>query len=368
MKTNRRVWLKQIGLGIVGASIPTLQVNAFTNSTLFQEQDTNNLPIILRSNENPYGPSPLALKAISNNIKLTNRYNWDIAPELIAELAKKNNVEENNILLGAGSTEILDLVAKYIAAEKSNYVIADPSYDYWTKTMDNLGVRKIKVALTADKKIDLSKMFEAINQETKLIYICNPNNPTGTICEREQLVTLIKKTPKNVTILVDEAYLEYTKEKTLTELIKSIPNLIIVKTFSKIHGLAGARIGYAVADSSLLDTLRSLQSNTNNSVSFLSKLAAIASIKDDKFINDCYVLNENVRKFTITELTNLNIKCIPSGTNFLYFSLLNYPKDYFGNLEKNKIQGTRIYEEDGKWTRITIGTLDEMRKFIAALK
>lgn len=369
MKTNRRIWLKQVGLGMVGASIPTLQVNAFTNSFLFQEKGNHDSsPIILRSNENPYGPSPLTLKAISNNIKLTNRYNWDIAPELIMELAKKNNVEENNILLGAGSTEILDLVAKYTASEKSNYIIADPSYDYWTITMDNLGASKVKVALTADKKIDLPKMFEAINQDTKLIYICNPNNPTGTICERDQLITLIKKTPKNVIILVDEAYLEYTKEKTITELIKLIPNLIIVKTFSKIHGLAGARIGYAVADSSLLDALRNLQSNTNNSVSVLSKLAAIASIKDEQFINDCYVLNENVRKFTITELTRLNIKCIPSGTNFLYFSLLNYPKDYFENLEKNTIQGTRIYEENGKWTRITIGTLDEMRRFVAALK
>lgn len=366
MKTNRRVWLKQIGLGIVGASIPTLQVNAFTNPALFQEHDKS--PIILRSNENPYGPSPLALKAISNNIKSTNRYNWGTASELITELAKKNNVEESNIFIGAGSTEILDLVAKYIASEKANYVIADPSYDYWTTTMDNLGMNKVKVALTADKKIDLSKMFNAINQDTKLIYICNPNNPTGTICERDQLVTLIKKAPKNVTILVDEAYLEYTKEKTLTELIKSTPNLIIVKTFSKVYGLAGARIGYAVADPNLLDALRNLQSNTNNSISFLSKLAAIASIKDDQFVHDCYSLNESVRKFTITELTNLNIKCIPSGTNFLYFSLLNYPKDYFGNLERNKIQGTRIYEEDGKWTRITIGTLDEMRTFIAALK
>lgn len=312
-----------------------------------------------------------------DNANISNRYNWNIADQLISDLAKRNTIKDENILLGAGSTEILDLVAKLISVEKelepkatgnANYVIADPSYDYWTVTLDNFGLTKNKVPLTADKKINLKAMLEAVNQYTKLIYICNPNNPTGTICEREALVEFVKKISQNTIVLIDEAYLEFTKQQSLSSLVDDHKNIIIAKTFSKIYGLAGARIGYAIANKTIIDNLANLQSNTNNSVSVLSKLAAIASLKDDKFVSDCYSLNENVRKYTISELKKLNCKCISSNTNFIYFSLAEYNKDYFSQLEDNNIQGGRIYEEQGKWTRITVGKMDEMKKFIKAIQ
>lgn len=287
---------------------------------------------------------------------------------MVSELAKRNSVKEENILLGAGSTEILDLVAKFVALEKGNYVIADPSYDYWTVVLDNLGLTKNKIPLTTDKKINLQAMLKAVNQETKLVYICNPNNPTTTICEREALVEFVKNIPKNTIILIDEAYLEFTKQKSLSNMINEHKNIIVAKTFSKIYGLAGARIGYAIANTELINNLDKLQSNTNNSVSVLSKLAAIASLKDEKFVSNCFLLNENARKYTISELKKLNCECISSNTNFIYFSLANYKKDYFKQLENNNIEGGRIYEEQGKWTRITVGKMDEMKKFITALQ
>jgi len=324
--------------------------------------------IYLRSNENPYGPSALARKAFADNAHLSNRYNWDIADQLIADLAKRNNVKDENILLGAGSTEILDLVAKFISPEKGNYVIADPSYDYWTVTLDNLGLTKNNVPLTSDKKIDLKAMLEAVNRDTKLVYICNPNNPTGTMCERDALVEFITRISPNTIVLIDEAYLDFTKQQSLSNLIKDHKNIIIAKTFSKIYGLAGARIGYAITDKTIIDKLSNLQSNTNNSVSVLSKLAAIASLKDDKFVSDCYSLNETVRQYTISELEKLNCACITSNTNFIYFSLSNYKKDYFKLLEYNNIQGGRIYEEQGQWTRITVGRMEEMKQFIKAIR
>jgi histidinol-phosphate aminotransferase len=279
--------------------------------------------------------------------------------------------------LGAGSTEILDLVAKFVSLDKgheqkvtgnANYVIADPSYDYWTVTLDNLGLAKNKIPLTTDKKINLQAMLEAVNQDTKLVYICNPNNPTGTICEREALVEFVTKISQNTIVLIDEAYLEFTKQQSISNLIKDNKNIIIAKTFSKIYGLAGARIGYAIANKTIIDLLANLQSNSNNSVSVLSKLAAIASLKDDGFVSNCYLLNENVRQYTISELQKIHCECIPSNTNFIYFSLSNYKKDYFKQLENNTIQGGRIYEEQGKWTRITVGKMDEMKKFIKAIQ
>ena len=379
MDANRRLWVKKIGLGVAGIGLtnfnslasPLLSENLITSF----ENDANT--IFLRSNENPYGPSPLARKTFLDNATISNRYNWDIATQLIADLAKKNNVKDENIILGAGSTEILDSVAKFVSLNKGdepkvtgnpNYVIAHPSYDYWTVTLDNLGLTKNSVPLTTDKKVNLKAMLEAVNQDTKLVYICNPNNPTGTICERDALVEFVTKIPQNTIILIDEAYLDYTKQESLCNILSDHKNIIISKTFSKIYGLAGARIGYAIADKTIIDNLANLQSNTNNSVSVLSKLAAIASLKDDKFVSNCYLLNENARQYTINELEKLNCECITSNTNFIYFSLAKYNKDYFKQLENNNIEGGRIYEEQGKWTRITVGKMEEMRKFIKALQ
>lgn len=370
METNRRLWLKKIGIGVAGIGL--INFNSFASPFVSEnlidtfENDTN--LILLRSNENPYGPSPLARKAFVDNVNISNRYNWDIETQIISDLAKRNNVKDENIMLGAGSTEILDLVAKLVSTGIGNYVIADPSYDYWTVTLDNFGLTKNKVPLTTDKKINLQAMLEAINQDTKLVYICNPNNPTGTICEREVLVEFVTKIPQNTIVLIDEAYLDFTKQQSLSNLVNDHKNIIITKTFSKIYGLAGARIGYAIANKTIIDNLANSQSNTNNSVSVVSKLAAIASLKDDKFVSDCYLQNENVRQYTINELKKLNCECISSNTNFIYFSLSNYNKDYFKQLENNNIEGGRMYEEQGKWTRITVGKMYEMKKFIKALQ
>ena len=370
MTANRRLWLKQIGLGIAGIGLTNIKSYAspILSENVFDDLDNKDKTIILRSNENPYGPSPLARKAFVDNVNISNRYNWDLESKLISAIAAKNSVKEVNILLGAGSTEILDIVAKYASLEKGNYVMADPSYDYWTVTLDNLGLKRNKTPLTPDKKIDLQAMLEAVNKDTKLVYICNPNNPTGTICERDELVNFITRIPSTTLVLVDEAYLEFTKQQSLCNLIDSLPNLIIAKTFSKIYGLAGARIGYAIANSIMINKLTNMQSNTNNSVSVLSKLAVIASLKDDNFVSQCYSLNKATRDYTISELKKLNCECIDSNTNFIYFSLANFNKDYFKLLENNNIQGTRFYEENGKWTRITVGKMDEMKKFIKALQ
>lgn len=370
METNRRLWLKKIGIGIAGIGLTNF--NSFASPLVSEnlinsfENDAN--LIFLRSNENPYGPSPLARKAFVDNANISNRYNWDVATQLISDLAIRNSVKDENILLGAGSTEILDLVAKFVSLGKGNYVIADPSYDYWTVTLDNFGLTKNKVPLTTDKKINLQAMLAAVNQDTKLVYICNPNNPTGTICEREALVEFVTKISQNTIVLIDEAYLDFTKQQSLSNIVNGHKNIIITKTFSKMYGLAGARIGYTIANKTIIDSLVNLQSNTNNSVSILSKLAAMASLKDDKFVSNCYLLNENVRQYTINELKKLNCECISSNTNFIYFSLAKYNKDYFKQLEDNNIEGGRIYEEQGKWTRITVGKMDEMKKFIKAIQ
>ena len=254
------------------------------------------------------------------------------------------------------------------ALEKGNFILAEPTFNYWSERAEILGLKKIAVSLTADKKHNLPAMLQAITADTKLIYVCNPNNPTGTICDREELLTFIKEATKKTMVLVDEAYIDFTNQKSLSNLVAENKNLIIAKTFSKIYGLAGGRIGYALAQKATIDRLAQLQSWANGSVSVVSTAGALASLKDESFTNETKSLTEKARQYTIEQLEKLNIKCIPSNTNFIYFSLENYKKDYFKQLEIYKIIGTKIYEDSGKWSRITVGTIDEMQKFINALK
>ncbi len=245
--------------------------------------------------------------------------------------------------------------------------MADPTYSYWSHTAQALGLKKIAVPLTADKRHDLPAMLKAIQPDTRLIYICNPNNPTGTICDREALTAFVQEATKKTLVLVDEAYIDFTKQQSLSALVLENKNLVIAKTFSKIYGLAGARLGYAIAHAATLEQLGQLQSWVNGGVSVVSVAGALASLNDEAFVKDTYTLNEKAKAYTIKEFERFSIPSIPSHTNFLYFSLASYTKDFFEQLKKNNIARTRIYEEQGKWSRITIGTMQEMQRFIGAL-
>jgi len=365
--SNRRNWIKQTSLGLVGLGIIPLE--SFAMPTKEDVPDAKEESLIrLRSNENPYGPSALARNAMSTSIKVSNRYNWELLDELIREIAQKHAVTDQNIVLGAGSSEILNVVALYASKKPGNLIIADTTFDYWTVTAENVGLKKITIPLTADKKHDLTAMLDAIDSDTRLIYICNPNNPTGTICESEALLNFIKEATKRTKVLVDEAYLDYTDQPSLANLVTENKNLIIAKTFSKIYGLAGSRIGYALAHSEIIQEMNQLQFATNGSVSVVSASGALASLKDNTFVAETISLTTAARKYTMQQLEHLKIRCIPSHTNFVYFSLEHYNKDFFEQLKKNNILGTKIYEEKGKWSRITIGTLKEMQQFIKALE
>jgi histidinol-phosphate aminotransferase len=195
MQTNRRNWLRQLSIVTAGLSVGPLKTFASPPNNHFKKNKGDS-PIILRSNENPYGPSPLAKLAMTEHINSSNRYNWNLGSELINALAKKNEVAVENILLGSGSTEILDLTVRFAARQKGNFIIADPSYGYWTDTAQKLGLTKMAVPLTADKKHDLPAILKATKPATRLVYLCNPNNPTGTICERDAIVKFIAEATK----------------------------------------------------------------------------------------------------------------------------------------------------------------------------
>ena len=167
--------------------------------------------------------------------------------------------------------------------------------------------------------------------------------------------------------MIDEAYIDFSGQESVCKLVMENKNLVIAKTFSKIYGLAGARVGYAIANDSTLEQISLLQSWPNGGISAVSVAAALASLQDENFVKETFSLNEKAKQYTIQQLKLLKIPCIPSCSNFIYFSLADYKKDFFEQLKNNNISGTKIYEENGKWSRITIGTMDEMQKFISAL-
>ncbi len=363
---DRRSWLIKSGLVLTGLSIlPTRGIS--WPSTSQHDGGKDEGPINLSSNENPYGPSPAARTAMAESIRISNRYQWKMIADLRSAIASKNDVTADNILLGAGSTEIIDNAIQLAALQKGTFVVAGLTFSRWSDAAERSGLQKIAVPLTADRRHDLAAMQRAIKPGTSMVYVCNPNNPTGTICNRKELVSFIKEATKKTMVLVDEAYLEYAKETSVSEIAVANKNLVVIKTFSKIYGLAGSRVGYAIAHKDTIERLSQLRSGAHMGVAAATLAGALASIKDDGFVDSTCSSNKKAREYTIAKLEHLGIRCIPSHTNFIYFSLANYKNDFFDRLKTNNILGTGIFEEEGKWSRITVGSMQEMEQFIGAI-
>ena len=367
METDRRHWLKKMGLIAAGLWLPGITAKAMPVGKYVFDEEAGQ-PVRLSSNENPYGPSPHALDAMIMMIGSSNRYQWQMIRDLKAAIAVHEGLTAEHVLVGAGSTQIIDACIQYCSGLKGTFVYADPTFSRWKDSAANAGLKGQPVPLSSDKSHDLPAMQRRVNADTRFVYICNPNNPTGTICPYNKLVAFVRQVSRNATVLVDEAYLDYSGEPSLAALVKDNKNLIIIKTFSKVYGLAGGRIGYALAHSETIDRMNKLQSGSDIGISATSLAAALASLKDREFVRTVSTKNEQVRNYTVAALGELNIRCIPSHTNFLYFSLEGYSKDYFGRLKANNIEGTYLFEEQGKWSRITIGTMEEMQLFIKALQ
>lgn len=362
MNINRRDWLKTAFLGSAALTLSPLEFLA-NETPNFNELKNSNETIRLCFNENPFGTSPKALEAMQKSLSLSSRYDFKLADVLCEKIAGNNNVKKENILVSAGSSFLLELITKYVSLDKGHIIIPDPSFTIFAPIAEFLGMSKSVIELNDKKKIDLEKMKSSIQKDTKLIYICNPNNPTGDSLSRLEIENFIKSIPDNIIVLVDEAYIEFTTQKSLSDLVDVYKNLIVTRTFSKLYGFAGARLGYAIGNPKLIVELKKLQSWSGAEISVVTMAGAIAGMDDKEFINKVLDNNQKAKDFTISEFNIRGIKTIPSSANFVYFSLENYKSDYFKKLKEAKILGGKTYEEKGKWTRISLGTIEEMRKY-----
>ncbi|HEX6846996.1 MAG TPA: aminotransferase class I/II-fold pyridoxal phosphate-dependent enzyme [Chitinophagaceae bacterium] len=368
--SSRRQWLQQSSFALLGLGI---SFRSMGNEEGFKRIITaENGLINLGSNENPYGISAKAKQAILEMMGETNRYSFNVASLQTAKkrLSDYYRVGEDQVLITAGSGEGLAMLARHF--NKGNIVTADITFGVLPNTAKKIGTKVIEIPLTKEKVHDLPAMMKAINSETQLVYICNPANPTATIVQADELQRFSEEASKKTVVLIDEAYNEFFDDPTsqsMIGLIEKNPNILVIKTFSKIHAMAGLRIGFIVGHPSLIKKLQpGYFQSSQLAVSVLSLNAALASLDDEVHKLKSKQLNEAARKYTIDEMKEMGIQVIPSYTNFIFYSVKKYPGDYAADMfNKHKIVMRANNYSDGQWARVSVGTMDEMKQFIRVI-
>ena len=383
---SRRSWIKSsavtaggliAGLGLVknASANPAFGMKPYKSTYNLLERyhiappDMENLKARLLANENPWGPSKKAVAAIAASAAKGNRYVYSSCLKMIDILAEKEGVPSSHILLAPGSTDVLEKVAFALCGKGGNVVSADPSYMSLVNTATSIGATWKNVPLRADYAHDLKAMAQAVDGDTKLVYICNPNNPTGTLTPIEEIIPFGKEVAPKVPVFIDEAYLELLEKpetQTAVSLIKDGYDVIISRTFSKIHGMAGLRIGYMIAKPERVKMLQDLV-RTEMGISVTSLEGALASLKDTAFQEFTRTNNMKNRAYVFDELKKAGLSPIPSYTSFILFPIQMPVKEMMTKmLDKGVgIRGYDIHEKP--YARVSMGTMDELKLFVKTL-
>jgi histidinol-phosphate aminotransferase len=288
---------------------------------------------------------------------------------MMAMLAKKEGVPEDHILLAPGSTDILEKTAIALCMKGGNVVSADPSYLSLVKTAEAIGATWKNIPLKKDYSHDLNAMASAIDGQTKLVYICNPNNPTGTLTPSDEIRSFCKNVSSKVPVFIDEAYLELMdspEKETCVGLIKDGHDVIIARTFSKIHGMAGLRMGYMVAKPERIKSIKDLV-RTEMGICVTSLEGAMASLEDIEFQEFTRKNNKENRTYVFNALKKAGLNPIPSYTSFILFPIEEPAKDFVAKMMAKGV-GIRGYTINGKpYSRVSMGTVEEVELFVKCL-
>jgi histidinol-phosphate aminotransferase len=359
--SSRRQWIRNTAAAVAAMSIaPSLFA---TEKERYRAAGM----ILLNSNENAYGPSEATRKAMAEALINSNRYPDEQIPVLKQQIAEFWGVGKENILMGAGSSEILGLTSLMVSSVKGHVIIADPCYRVWNSQAEAFGLSFKRIPLASDKTHDLAGMMSAIDNNTRMVYVCNPNNPVGTYVEDHLLRAFVTECSKKCMVLVDEAYTEFANLPTLKDIAVTNPNVIVAKTFSKIYGLAGARVGYAIAHPDTIKKLGSLQPWNDVSVSVVTAAAASAALKDQAFVKDCREKTKQAREMCYDCFKQLSLDYIPSHTSFILFNIDKIGADFSQKMQAKNIFVQYREHFGGKWCRVSMGTLEEMKIFCSTL-
>jgi histidinol-phosphate aminotransferase len=359
-------------MGTVGAGAATLALRPlYSRNYLFASSPlpgTDNF-VHLNLNENPYGPSPKALKAIRDSVSMSGRYYYDLTfSGLAGELCDHHELDGDFVVTGAGCTEILKLCDDLFLGPKPQLVVAEPTYDAVIQYAVNSKADAVKIPLTKDYRHDLAMMAEAVTPQTGMVYICNPNNPTGTLVTKDEMQRFMNRIPESVTVVVDEAYSHFAgpEFESAVKYVKEGRNVVVGKTFSKAYGLAGMRIGYALSNEDLIAKMRPF--TVDYAISALSAYAASAALTDSQHVERSVRLIAEQRQALYAEMKKAKFEYIPSDSNFVMIDVRRPVGDVIDEFYKRKILVGREFPSMPNFLRLTIGTSDEMKKFFVAFR
>lgn len=371
---NRRDWLKSTialtaGFTMTSSLASQLMASPVSKAEELFMQSGSKVPLLakLNFNENPYGPSEKAKQAIIQSLSQSNRYAVQELDELKALLAKKEGVTPDYIHIGAGSGDILCQTGVAFGLEGGSVMSAFPTFSLLMNFAEIFKATWHKVNLNDRLEHDYEAMASAIRSDTRLIFICNPNNPSGTLVDPQKVKSFCEEVSKKVPVYADEAYLEFlepAQQISMVDLVKKDMNVIVSRTFSKIHGLAGLRVGYIIAKPELINRIASYQHDIP--VSTGSIAAAKACLGDEDFMKLTRTKNLEARAILTNYLDKSKIPYGKTYTNFVFF-----PAPKAGNTILTKMEEKgylmRIWDyQDREWCRASIGTSDEMKGFVKA--
>ncbi len=325
--------------------------------------------IKLASNENPLGPSPQALSAVKEFLPRLNFYPDGSCYYLKEDLAARLGVEAEQVTFGNGADELITLAGTAYLDPGDEVLVADPSfseYDFCARLMD---AEVVRVPLR-DYRHDLPAMQEAVTEKTRLIFICNPNNPTGTIVSRQELASFLEKIPSDILVVMDEAYYEYVTDRDYPQSLEWVQqgyHILVLRTFSKIYGLAGLRIGYGVGPQEVINDLNTVREPFN--VNAAAQVAARAALEDVAYVREVYRVNREGREFLGGELKRLGLFFVPTEANFVFIDTgIDSRKLFQSLLRQGVIVRTGDIFGHDSFIRLTIGTPEQNRRFIKALE
>jgi histidinol-phosphate aminotransferase len=376
MPTSRRNFFRNLGAGVLaGAAAPALRAFPLASATELALWGNSIAdapaadPILLYRNENPYGPSEKVLGVLRDSASVANRYPRTEYDTLLDKLAAQHRVKREQIVLGCGSGEILCMAAMTFLKSGKKLVEAVPTFPALGKLAQTAGVEVVDVPLNKRYEHDLPAMLDRASSPspaaTGLVYIVNPNNPTGSLTPRKDIEAFLAKLPSSIPVLIDEAYHHFVTPTSSYESFldrpTDDPRLIVARTFSKIYGLAGMRIGYAVATPEMAKRLAS--GFPAWSVSVVSARAASAALDDLDYVRLGIKRNADDRQEFMNQVNARMLRAIDSQTNFVMMNPMRPPDDVINHLKQHNILIGPKYPVLDKYIRVSLGTPQEMQEF-----
>ncbi len=365
----QEVWSNRVENALTTKSKFLFHNNHFNEYTPPRFPDIDNLKARLMWNENPYGPSKMAAEAFQKEVFNGNHYSWKSLGELTAKIAKMEGVKPEQVMMGPGSSDLLEKTALVFFQHGGNVVSADPSYMSLVAVAEAAGGSWKSVKLTSDYQHDLDAMEAEIDADTRLVYITNPNNPTATITDVEKMKDFCRRISKKVPVFIDEAYIELSDggmANSMAPLVAENENILVSRTFSKIHGMAGLRIGYMIGKAETLEMINQI-TRGGMGITGPSIAAASASMDDAEFLTGCRTKLVDARKYFTDYLDSRNMNYMPSQTNFVIFPIEVAGDEFLSKVYEREmaVRAFKFWDQD--WCRVSMGKMEEMELFTTAL-